>query len=138
MKYTRLAPPEVQIKTMYEYIEECGGHPEEDDMLRTITIATTGEEMEAVVDYIRYALKITLQALQDGTAVPGEGDVRPREYLSDVGLWLIRESFAFEEKFPQFSNSMRLLSRQLRDLESIETGTELYHEIYTIYQSFRV
>jgi hypothetical protein len=138
MKYTRIAPPEVKTTTMYEYIEDCGGNPEEDDLLHTITIATKKEEMDAVVDYIRHALKVTLQALQSGTTVPGEGYTRPREYLANVGMWLIQESFAFEEKFPDFCNSMRLLSRQFRDFDTIETGTDLYRVVYNIYDSFRL
>jgi len=130
-------PPEIEPKTMYEYVEECGGDPNDDMMYTTLTIATKHSQIDTVTEYLQYALKTALGSVHMGTAVPGHGDIRPREFMRDVGLWLVRESFAFEHHFPSFANTMRLISRSCRECVDIENGTELYHTIYTLYSSVR-
>jgi len=130
-------PPEIQPKTVYEYIEERGGDPNDDMMYEIITVATKESEINTVMDYLTYALTCTLQSIQMGSAVPGHGDIRPREFMSDVGLWLIHESFAFEHHFPEFANAMRLMSRTCRECDTVENGTELYEKVYSLYTSLR-
>ena len=135
MYIKRRQHPTIEPMTVYDYLTAAGVECDDDAMYNNITIATSIDQIDAVNTHIQQSLHRVMYALDMGSDVPGT-TMQPREYLNDISMWLISESFAFETHFDEFANSMRLLSRYLREISEYDSATDLYDAISEMYGDF--